>query len=261
MDKKILKLKFLLEKSLAEIKRKKIILLFSGGLDSTVLARMMQMQKIKFVAVTAGTKKSRDVKFAKLAAKKMGFPLKTILLNEKLAKESAIKAVKILRDANPVFVSIAIPEIAVLEKIKKKGVIVTGLGSDEIFAGYNSHQEAFERGASAVQNECKKRVHQVKKDIKRDKTIAKYYGKEIFFPFLDKRIVNFGLKLPVEMKISEKERKVILRRLAKEISIPEYICNRPKKAMQYGSGSNELLVKHSKKEGFKSTSEFLKSIL
>ena len=260
MEKEVKKLKYLIEDALFNLKSKKTILLFSGGLDSAVLVRMMQLKKINFSAITSGTKNSSDIKFSKQAAKEMRFPLKVVLLNEKLAKECAIKAVNTLKDANPVFVSIAIPEIAMLEQTKSKEpkIIITGLGSDEIFAGYNSHQKALEKGAIAVQNECKRRILQVKKDVKRDKTIAQHYKHKVYFPFLDKNIVNFGLKLPAPMKISKNERKIILRRLAKEIGLPEFISNRPKKAMQYGSGSNDLLKKISRKEGFKSTSEFLK---
>lgn len=256
MQKEVNELEKLLTNALLKLKGKKIVLLFSGGLDSTVLAALMKKLKIRFSCVTAGAPKSQDIGFAKLAAKEVGVKTRIIKLNMISAKRTAAKAVKLL-GPNPVYVSIAIPVIAALEKTSGKNIIITGLGSDEIFAGYQSHQDALKRGYPAVQKECRRRMKTVKKDIKRDKKLAKTYKQEIYFPFLDKKLIKFGLKLDPRLKISETERKRILRKLAEKLGIPGFLAKRPKKAIQYGSGANELLKKVAKKEGFKNISEFL----
>jgi asparagine synthase (glutamine-hydrolysing) len=248
------KLKTLLEASLEKIRNRKIVLFFSGGIDSSVLAKLMKEMKIKFRAVTVGAENSQDLKAAKTAAAEIGIRLGVIKLRN--IKKFARTAVKIL-GINPVYVSIAIPEIAALSKLRRKYTIVTGLGSDELFAGYQSHQDALAKGKEAVQKECRRRIKAVKNDVARDKKLAKYFGQEIYFPFLDKPIIRFGLTLKPELKISKSERKIILRRLAEELGLSEAIAKRPKKAMQYGSGSDKLLKKLARKEGFKNANEFL----
>ena len=111
------KLKTLLEASLEKIRNRKIVLFFSGGIDSSVLAKLMKEMKIKFRAVTVGAENSQDLKAAKTAAAEIGIRIGVIKLRN--IKKFARTAVKIL-GINPVYVSIAIPEIAALSKLRRK---------------------------------------------------------------------------------------------------------------------------------------------
>jgi asparagine synthase (glutamine-hydrolysing) len=76
-------------------------------------------------------------------------------------------------------------------------------------------------------------------------------GVELRVPFLDKDIIDIALDIPAGYKIRDSEdvlRKHILRDVAKDLGVPDYIADRPKKAAQYGTGINKILKKKVLKE-------------
>ena len=84
---------------------------------------------------------------------------------------------------------------------------------------------------------------------------------ELRVPYLDPALVDFALKVPMEYKLDNKKdslRKCILREVAADIGVPMEIVRRPKKAAQYGSGINKILVKKVlKNENYKNKLETL----
>jgi asparagine synthase (glutamine-hydrolysing) len=79
-------------------------------------------------------------------------------------------------------------------------------------------------------------------------------GLEIKFPYADREIVNFGLALPIEHKLSsdkESPRKLLLRSLGKKIGLPDEVAFRPKKAIQYSTGVDRILRQLARKQGLK----------
>jgi asparagine synthase (glutamine-hydrolysing) len=85
-----------------------------------------------------------------------------------------------------------------------------------------------------------------------------YHNIELRLPFLDYNLINIGLNVPAELKISESEKKIILKNVAKNLGVDESVYNRKKMAAQYGSKSDKVLEILSKE--FKGKSDFLKSI-
>ena len=62
-------------------------------------------------------------------------------------------------------------------------------------------------------------------------------------------VVELALRLPLNFKIRNGVRKYILRKVAKEIGLPREIYERPKKAVQYGSGFVKVVRKIAKRNG------------
>jgi len=88
-------------------------------------------------------------------------------------------------------------------------------------------------------------------------------GCELRFPYLDRGFSDYARKMPLTMKIAEGGalpsdeaggrrfvRKYALKRLALAMGVPDYVVNRPKKAAQYGSGSNKTLEKLARNGGY-----------
>jgi asparagine synthase (glutamine-hydrolysing) len=61
------------------------------------------------------------------------------------------------------------------------------------------------------------------------------------FPFSDERIVSLALSMPLDFKIKEETRKLVLRRAAYQLGLPQDIAEIPKKAAQYSSGVLKLI--------------------
>ncbi len=158
-------------------------------------------------------------------------------------------------------VSCAIPVYFASKEANKDGleVMLSGQGGDELFGGYNrylQHTNDYKELEKILEKDVKNAYED---NLKRDITVCKDNQIELKFPFMDKELVNFALEIPAELKIKEVEeeefscvdeingkkviRKYILRKVAKDIGVPDIILNRPKKALQYGSGSWKILRK------------------
>ena len=78
-------------------------------------------------------------------------------------------------------------------------VLLSGLGADEIFGGYQRHATAFHRGGySTLINELELDFNRIgKRNLGRDDRAVSHWGKEVRYPYLDESLVNWALDLPV----------------------------------------------------------------
>ena len=241
---------------------KQVGLFFSGGLDSTVIGKLLSNLGIEVIPITVGTKKSEDVAFAKGVSNLISTKHIIVDIDEKIIEHVIPKVIQITKMNDVITVSVGCVIYLAAEYASKIGLnmIFTGAGSDELFAGYKSHEEALKKGYNQVQEECKRRLEGIKKDVERDKKICEHFGLKVKNPFLNNNVIKVALSIPPQDKISIDEKKIVLRKLAKEIGIPEKVYNRKKRAAQYGAGVQKIIKKLSKKEGFNSIGDYLNNI-
>lgn len=256
------KLSFLLEKSIANLtkdKSKSYGLLFSGGVDSCLLALLLKKQKAKFTCFFAYVKdntEAKDLAFAKKAAKELDLKLEIISADRKEISTILPKIIDIIDSTNPVSVGIAIPIYLSSRKAKTKKIdtIFSGLGSDELFAGYSRFTTYNQK------TETKKCLDNIQKDnLDRDEAIVKHFKLAIKCPYLDKAVIDYALTLPPRLFISSKQNKIIIRKIAKNLGLSTGLAERKKLACQYGSNSDKVIEKLAKDKKFKTKSEYLSS--
>jgi len=249
-----------IEKSLPE---EKFGILFSGGVDSTLIAFVAKKLGKKFTCYTTtleepGLKKGEDLEYSEKIAKHLGFELKVVKLNLKEAEGYIKKTIKITGKNDVVSVGVGATFIPACEQAQKDGIriIFSGLGSEELFAGYERHEKAED-----INKECQEGLKNIKaRDLDRDEAIAKHYNLELRIPFLDKELIDYALKIPGELKIKEGIKKFILRKAAINIGLPEEYAMRKKRAAQYGSRMDNAILKLTKKKGIKYKADYLKSL-
>ncbi|MBN2881478.1 diphthine--ammonia ligase [Candidatus Woesearchaeota archaeon] len=250
--------KLFLNAILKRVPDKKIGLgiLFSGGIDSTILAYILKKHNIKFTCYTAALDEtSQDLQWSKKIAKELDLDLKIAIPKEEELEKHIKKVCKIIESSNVVKVGVALPfylatELAKKDKIK---VIFSGLGSEEIFAGYKRHEESLK-----INEECKSGLLKMyERDLYRDDTITMHNNVELRLPFLDLKLIKYALRIPSEFKIQGEAKKLILRDLAKKLELKEEFAQRKKLAAQYGSKFDKALERVAKKNGFEKKSEYL----
>lgn len=248
------------------IPEKKFGILFSGGIDSTILAYICKQLGYTPTCYVAGIgDNSADVIAAKEIAEKLEFPIhvKTITREE---VEDYLKIIcPIIESNNVVKVGVALPFFIAAQEARNDGVKVlfSGLGSEELFAGYDRHAVSAGIGEKdeKIQNinkECLSGITQIhERDLYRDDVITMYNQIELRLPFLDLTLIDYALQIPPHYKISKEEKKIVVRDVAEEIGIPKAYARRPKKAAQYGSRADKAIAALAKKEGFPRKSEYL----
>jgi ABC transporter with metal-binding/Fe-S-binding domain ATP-binding protein len=237
-------------------KNVKMGVLFSGGIDSTIIAFILKSLNVDFTCYTSGTKSSEDIFYAKKVAKLYGFNLKINYFDEKKVKDDLKLICNLIESNSAVKVGVSIPFFYACKLAKKDNVkvIFSGLGSEEIFAGYKRFESSTD-----VNKECLFGLKQLyERDLYRDDIITMYHNIELRLPFLDYNLIKLALNIPPDLKINEKEKKIILRLVGKKLGLDELVYTRKKRAAQYGSKSDKILKKLSK--GFNSKSSFLNSL-
>lgn len=216
----------------------KIAIAFSGGLDSSVLAKIAS-EESKVRLYTAGLARCRDFEAAKSAARILRLPLRMIELSERDILENAPQLAQVIANDNKLILSYELPLWFVCKNCQEK-TVMSGQGADELFGGYAKYQKMTGRELEAA---MKKDAEELRsRGIELDRAVAGKFGKELVTPFLSEGVFSFVSGLPLERKVERGRRKIILRDVAELLGLGE-LAERKKRAAQYGSGIARVLKK------------------
>jgi asparagine synthetase B (glutamine-hydrolysing) len=243
----------------------KLGVLFSGGVDSSLIALILKNAGQEFTCYTLGfkaedTKEPEDVEAACQAAEKIGVKLKTIILDLEEAETLIKKTVKIMgKELNNVInIGVGGVVLGCIEMAKHDGVkfFFSGLGSEEIFAGYQRHRLSKDR-----QEECwQGLINMYERDLLRDSTLVSSSNVAFLTPFLDEKLMAVAMRVPDKFKMNEQHSKLILRQVAEELGLPKEVAWRAKRAAQYGSRLDKAISKLARQKGFKLKKDYLRSL-
>lgn len=239
-------------------------ILFSGGLDSSLIALICSNLDKKFTCYCVGLDGSTDLWYAKKVASLLDLNLKTKILSINDIESYLKKCIKILNTRDVVKLEIAITIYAALELASKDKCkyLFAGGGSEEIFAGYDRHINFLKQGGydKVYEESWNGLIDCYQRDITRDYALAKKFKMNLLLPFFDKDVIKTAMSIHPKLKIIDNEKKVILRELALDLGFPKEIAYRKRTAAQYGSKVSNAILKLSKKNGFKYKQEYIDSI-
>lgn len=235
---------------------------FSGGLDSMIIAFIASKHNKEFLLVAVGLEGSQDLDCAERIAKYYGWPLvsSAVTINE---AEAIVKEVAIILNAdNAINVGVGCVMYSALKTAKENGIktVLGGLGAEEIFAGYERHR---------IKHIEKKNIHEecwnsleglYEKDLDRDSKIADELGIKLSAPFLDDEVIRYAMMIDPKLKVSNDDKKIILKDAAVAMGLRREFAFRKKKAAQYGSGFDKAIEKLARKNGFRLKKDYLRSI-
>jgi len=228
---------------------------FSGGVDSTVVAVLAKTVGLDVQLISVGLEDQPEVMFTKEAAEALDLPLHLQTYTVSELEQTLAKVLWLIEDPHVINACVAVPFYWLAETASKLGhpVVLAGQGADELFGGYQRYLTEYEKlGVEAVEQkmfyDTKNAYHQ---NFQRDNQVCSYHGVELRLPFIDCDVVDFGLRLPLRLKINSVEdrlRKRVLRRVAHNLNIPSFMADKPKKAVQYTTGVTKALQRLAKAE-------------
>ncbi|WP_048058189.1 asparagine synthase (glutamine-hydrolyzing) [Pyrococcus yayanosii] len=217
--------------------------LFSGGLDSSLIA-LLAARYSDITLYAAGTEDSPDIEGARRVADELGLPLKEFIFTREDVEEALPKVAFAIEEPNAVNLAIAIPIYFATLLAREDGVkvLLSGQGADELFGGYAKYLQRPELMERDI-------LEMGERNLARDDKVSMLNGVEVRYPYLDPAVVRVAIRTPLELKIKEGIRKLILRRAAEQLGLPREVAWKEKKACQYGSRSQKLLEKIAKARG------------
>ena len=230
---------------------KKIGVAFSGGVDSTLLAKLVKDMGYDIHLLTIGFQDSHDINFAKEVNQILNFPHSISEIDPEKFKEVSQKINQTIKSDNLSWNENSIAFYYVAELAQKNGLktVVTANGIDELFCGYNSYREAIEKGVDEVVKMMNDKLKNEKEMMVAINAVTAEFGVTMIQPFLLPNFIEYAKKIPVSEKIhgqDDMQRKHPIRELAMDYGVPEVAAQKQKKALQYGSQIHKSLLKSRK---------------
>ena len=226
---------------------------FSGGIDSVLIANYLKETGVQLQLICVGMKDSPDFISAERAADYLDLPLISKMYTEDELRKDIDSVIRSVEEANPMKIGVGLPLYWVARTAVQHGItdVYSGNGADELFAGYKKYLEAYLSGRNVEDLLYNDVVDSWKNNFHRDTKICMDQGVTLRLPFTYSPLIELGLTIPVSMKINPEhnpKRKIILRKLAKTLGLPDEIALKPKKAAQYSSGVSKTLRRIARQE-------------
>lgn len=221
---------------------------FSGGVDSSVLAKMCKDLKRSVTLLTVGFAGSHDMAFATTIASMLQFPHKKYEIQQDEFYEKLNEVERRINCGIASHLENCIAYLFVARLAKENGfrVVLTANGLDELFCGYNQFRFVYKYGESSIMELTKVKILNELLLMEEIATVASDYSVSINKPFLSEKFIEFANTIPIDEKIKGENdmlRKHIIRRLAINIGVPQEAAMKPKKALQYGSSIHKYFMK------------------
>ena len=206
---------------------------FSGGLDSSILLHLSPKSIHPYVVGLPG---SMDMQSARESASLMKRDIAIVEVDEDRILRAAFNVKKI--DPGIAITDLGFETVLYLTLSGiSEDLLVTGQGADEIFYGYHR----FLTGDAGTNVSSIEKL--LKITLPREKKIAESLGKKILTPYLDPEIMKYSSFDP-SLQVKDGKNKLLLRAAGAKLGIPNTVCQKEKKAAQYGSGVDKVLRKN-----------------
>src|ERR687887_255772 len=232
-------------------------IIFSGGIDSVIVAWLAKKMVPEVICYTAGIEGSTDIAFARNIAKKLKLKLRVNELTCNEVEQMIPEIINVIENTNAGQIEVAVPVYAAIKLAHEDGIKVmfTGQGADELFGGYSWYTKVVEK-----EGYQKLREHMTedllllyKETLEREDKIAMSHSIEMREPFLDMEIIRVSMQMDLKLNVKSRDDifgKHVHRRVAQKLGIPKNIVYRIKEAAQHGSGMHQVFDAIARNHGF-----------
>ncbi len=230
------------------VTKKRIGVAFSGGVDSTLISKLLVDLEYDVTLLTIGFSESHDILFAKEVSVLLKFPHNILEIEPETFEKISTDINQKIKTDNLSWNENCIAFYYVSKLAQSLGIdtVVTANGIDELFCGYNAYRDVISEGESKVLELMDAKLENELEMMKAVNLISSEFGVKIIQPLLYSDFIEFAKTIPISEKISDPEdllRKHAIRKLAKDVGVPEISYNKRKKALQYGTKIHRKLLK------------------
>jgi asparagine synthase (glutamine-hydrolysing) len=244
-----------MEKRVQDFQR--IGIIFSGGIDSVLIAYLAAKMVPEVICYTGGVTGSSDIIYARQIADRLGLKLKVCELSQEGMERLIPEVMNVIEDSNAGQVEVALPVYCAVKLAHEDGikVMLTGQGADELFGGYSWYAKVVEKEGYKM---LRRRMIEdllllYKETLEREDKITMAHSIELREPFLDPEVIKVALATSLRLNVrggGDSFGKHVHRKLAETLGIPRDIAYRIKEAAQHGSGMHGMLDAIARKQGF-----------
>jgi asparagine synthase (glutamine-hydrolysing) len=235
----------------------KVGIIFSGGIDSVIIAWLAKKMVPEVICYTGGIRGSNDIIYARQIAKKLNLKLRVNELTQDEVEQMIPEVINTIEDTNAGQVEVAIPVYAAVKLAHEDGINVmfSGQGADELFGGYPWYARVVEKeGYQKLRDHMTQDLLLLYKEtLEREDKITMAHSIEMREPFLDTEVIRCSMGMGLKLNIkgtTDIMGKHIHRKLAQKLGIPKNIAYRIKEAAQHGSGMHDIFDTIARKHGF-----------
>lgn len=235
----------------------KVGIIFSGGIDSVIIAWLAKKMVPEVICYTGGIRGSNDIVYARQIAKKLNLKLRVNELTQEEVEQMIPEVINTIEDTNAGQVEVAIPVYAAVKLAHEDGINVmfSGQAADELFGGYAWYARVVEKeGYQKLRDHMTQDLLLLYKEtLEREDKITMAHSIEMREPFLDIEVIRCSMGMDLKLNIkgaSDILAKHVHRKLAQKLGIPKNIAYRIKEAAQHGSGMHSIFDTIARKHGF-----------
>jgi len=226
----------------------KIGVAFSGGVDSSLLARICDDLGKQVVLLTVGFAGSHDIGFAAGIAAKMGLEHRMLEIDYQDFQTNLPRIRHAIRCENTSHIENCIAYFYISKLAKQNGleIVLSANGCDELFCGYDGYRKAYSGGEAAIMKLMGEKITNELALMAEIAIVADEFGVVVRQPFLSNEFIAFVKTISVDQKIRGPDdmiRKHALRQAALSMGVPKESAMKPKKALQYGSSIHKNFKK------------------
>ena len=215
----------------------RIGIIFSGGIDSVLVAHLAAKMVPEVICYTGGVKGSSDIAYARQIAERLDLKLKVCELDNDEVEKLVPEVMNVIEDNNAGQVEVALPVYCAVKLAHQDGikVMLTGQGADELFGGYSWYAKVAEKEGYKM---LRRRMIEdllllYKETLEREDKITMAHSIELREPFLDPEVIMISLATSLRLNVKgghDSFGKHVHRKVAQSLGIPKDIAYRLKEA-------------------------------
>ena len=246
-------LKLRIYQAIEKLDAENIAVAFSGGVDSSFLAKACKDSGIDVTLLTVGFSSERDVVFSAQVSKALGLSFFHDVISLEELEKGLRTVLAITTFDRLVRLENCICFFYVFKLATSHGLekVVSANGLDELFCGYSAFKTRY-GDETAMKSLMEALIETAIEDKAEIDKVSELFKVNYLCPFLSKDFIDFAKKIPPEHKIKGADdniRKHILREASLKAGVPREAALRTKKAFQYSSGIHKAIKALAKMNG------------